>query len=74
MLTGNMETPADRQEFADSVYDTRDALDLTQEEFATHLGVCLSTVQKWEAGTAVPGTHATKKALADAMKDAERAR
>jgi len=53
----------DRTVSAKRVRDLRGRLQLTQEAFARRLNVSLSTVQKWEAGDAMPRTLANRAAL-----------
>jgi DNA-binding transcriptional regulator YiaG len=39
---------------ADEIRELRRRLAMTQQQFSNKLGVALSTVQKWEAGTFTP--------------------
>jgi putative transcriptional regulator len=43
------------------VQDLRQALGLTQKQFATHLGVTFPTINRWENGHAMPSPLALKQ-------------
>jgi DNA-binding transcriptional regulator YiaG len=49
------------------IRELRKGLKLTQQQFATDLGVALSTVQSWEAGTTSPSPMA--RALLEKIKE-----
>ncbi len=49
-----------RGEIADLIYELRQRLDLTQEQFAARLGVTYPTVNRWENHRASPSPMALK--------------
>lgn len=42
------------QTFSDFIHWYRDMLRLTQKQFANHIGVDVTTIQRWEAGISKP--------------------
>ena len=51
---------ADRKDIATLVMELRQRLDLTQEQFAAHIGVTFPTVNRWENRRANPSPIAIK--------------
>jgi len=56
---------------AQRLKDLRQALGLTQEAFAHHLGVSLSAVGKWERGETRPHHRLVIKALLEAEREVD---
>jgi len=47
--------------FADDVVKIRMKMNLTQEEFASRVGVTLSTIHRWEKGKSLPSKLAIQR-------------
>lgn len=47
--------------YADDVVKIRQKMNLTQEEFARHVGVTLSTIHRWEKGKSLPSKLAIQR-------------
>lgn len=59
------------EEVADLIYELRQRLELTQEQFAARLGVTYPTINRWENQRAKPSPMALKlvKAMLQQMGD-----
>lgn len=62
--------PNEAEAFAEGIKSTREALGLTQEEWAQRLGVSVRTVSRWESGASQPTSHSQKTAVAQAVASA----
>ena len=50
-----------KRELAELIKDLREKLDLTQEQFASEVGVTFSTVNRWENGRGTPSPLAMRR-------------
>lgn len=56
---------------AHRVRELRERLDMTQEDFAQHVGVTFTTINRWENGKTIPNRIATR-VLLDIERKAKR--